>query len=138
VTTALPRYIWAIVAALALTLSLATPAAAKTNEVVAISLGWTGGSHPSICSVGVAIADGTSYQFEGDWTSNTSNSGNVTFTCSGELTSAPPATAIKAANSKVDFACWDAENERPIYTYTWDVHITPSGNATYSCHYKAS
>jgi hypothetical protein len=136
VTTALPRYLWAIVAALALTLSLATPAAAKTTGVLAMGFGLVG--EPNVCSVDFATTDGTGYHFEGTWTSNTSNSGNVTFTCRGELTSAPPAQAINAANPEQDFPCWDGENKELIFTPTWDLHVTPAGNATYSCQYKAN
>jgi hypothetical protein len=141
-TTALPRYIWAIVAALALTLSLATPAAAASRTVTGIGLSIY--ESPELCSLNIQLEDGTVYATQqdpdmpagGTWTSKVSSSGIVTFTCRGEVGGTSPAKAIKASSTEFEFACYNAEEDMVFYTPKWDIHITPSGHVTYSCHYK--
>jgi hypothetical protein len=136
VTTALPRYLWAIVAALALTLTLATPAAAASSRTIieVDDAAFEDGE----CAMRVGFDDQTEIVMRGIWSSRPSNSGNFTYTCKGEVEGAPPAQAIKISDPTILGPCRDVENQEARYTPTWSLHITPTGKATYSCQYKAN
>ena len=111
----------------------ASPAFTKSATVEATGLGI---APPETCGVGVALADGSTYSFTGTYKTETSKSGNVTFQCKGKLAGDAPSRAIDASNPNFTFACFSEENNQVIYTNTWEVHITPSGNATYKCKVK--
>jgi hypothetical protein len=132
VTTLLSRWFWAVAASFALTLAIATPAAAAKMTKLDLKV-----PSENACGAGF-VYDGIDYAMYGTWTTHTSSSGNVSFTCRGELEGPLPAHSIAMSNPDVSFPCWDAENAQFIQTTDWVMHFTPSGNGTYRCQYKAN
>jgi hypothetical protein len=122
----------AVIGSLVLVFGVSGVALAKSATVTEIGIEIK----TETCAVGVKLSDDSVYQFTGTFKGETSTSGNIVFQCTGKLEGDAPSRAITASNSEFSFTCFDIQNRQFVVAKKWEMHITPSGNATYKCNAK--